>query len=217
MAKHTIVAFDFDGTLVDSREAIIVCMQQAFEAVQLTPPTKEDILAMMGVRVEDSFPIFTSGKLDGSEVQRLVDSYRAIYAERSSSLITLYPGIPELLQALRAAQIRVGVVTSKLGSAAWENARQLGIADLIEHVVGAQDVSNAKPHPEPLRKFCRFFGRYPDPATLMVGDATFDIEMGNHAGAESCAVLWGAHSEEKLRSVEPTYVVKDVEELLSVL
>jgi HAD superfamily hydrolase (TIGR01549 family) len=217
MAKHNIVAFDFDGTLVDSREAIILCMQEAFVAAHLAAPSRDQILAMMGVRVEDSFQTFTAGTLDAGAVHSLVDSYRQIYAERSAALVTLYPGVAELLRVLREAQVRVGVVTGKLGAAAWSDAEHLGIAGFIEHIVGAKDVSHSKPHPEPLRQFCRFFGRYPDPATLMVGDATVDIEMGNRAGAESCAVIWGAHSEEKLRSASPTYLVKSVAELVAIL
>jgi len=217
MAKHLIVAFDFDGTLVDSRAAIIASMQEAFRQAALAEPTPETILSMMGVRVEESFPILTGGKLTEAQVQRLVESYREIYGVRSKDLISLYPGIADLLRAMREAQIRVGVVTSKIGTAAMQDAQHLGIAEFIEHVIGAKEVTNAKPHPEPLQRFCRFFGRYPDPTTLMIGDATFDIEMGNRAGAASCAVLWGAHSEEKLRGASPTYVVKNVEELVAIL
>jgi phosphoglycolate phosphatase len=217
MTKHAIVAFDFDGTLVDSRSAIINSMQLTFQEANLEPPSQDSILAMMGVPVEKSFVTFTGGGLEASALEKLVDAYRSNYMIESKTNLTLYPGMAELLPAMRNAGIRVGVVTSKLGAAAWENAEQLGIAKYIEHIIGAKEVQNSKPHPEPLQLFCRFFGRYPDPATLMVGDATFDIEMGNRAGAESCAVLWGAHSEEQLRSVEPTYVVRSTQELVSIL
>ncbi len=50
---------------------------------------------------------------------------------------------------------------------------------------------------------------------VMVGDATYDIEMGNTIGMDTIAVTWGSHSEELLRSVKPTHVIHQFSELLA--
>ena len=50
--------------------------------------------------------------------------------------------------------------------------------------------------------------------TLVVGDTTFDIEMGNRAGCKTCAVTWGNHSRELLATVCPDLIIDELEEIL---
>ena len=49
--------------------------------------------------------------------------------------------------------------------------------------------------------------------TLVVGDTTFDIEMGNRAGCKTCAVTWGNHSRELLATVCPDLIIDDLDSL----
>ena len=49
--------------------------------------------------------------------------------------------------------------------------------------------------------------------TLVVGDTTFDIEMGNRAGCRTCAVTWGNHSRELLATVCPDLIIDDLDYL----
>ncbi len=49
--------------------------------------------------------------------------------------------------------------------------------------------------------------------TLVVGDTTFDIEMGNRAGCRTCAVTWGNHSRELLATVCPDLIIDDLDSL----
>jgi len=48
---------------------------------------------------------------------------------------------------------------------------------------------------------------------LVVGDTTFDIEMGHAAGARTCAVTYGSHDAERLRSVSPHYLLDSLDQL----
>src|SRR5262249_45467043 len=156
------------------------------------------IVSMMGVPVEKSFPLFHGGAVDEELTLKIVNRFRERYTEESKKSLELFPGIAELLPQLKAIGSPIGGVCTKRGPAAIGNMQQLKIDEFIEEVVGAHDVKNPKPDPEPLRVLCRRFGRYPDPSTLVVGDASFDIEMANRAGAYSCAVTWGAHTEKEL-------------------
>jgi len=74
-------------------------------------------------------------------------------------------------------------------------------------------VRRGKPHPEMVEVALAHFGcaRH---RTLLVGDTSFDLEMGRAAGVVTCAVTWGMQSAESLAALEPDLVIDRIERLL---
>ena len=92
----------------------------------------------------------------------------------------------------------------------------MGIAEDITYVLGADTVTHAKPHPEPVLKTLADLGYSADEA-LVVGDMPVDIQMGRGAGAHTCAVTYGNASREDLVATGPDFIIDEFSELPAIL
>lgn len=205
------VVFDVDGTLVDSQADIMGAMRAAFEEEQLAPPTRAQILNGVGL----SLPILMQRlvpDVPAAQRGRLVQAYKDHYAAHrvKSPPPPLYPGIRALLDRLVTQDdLLLGVATGK-------SRRGLdGLLDahnLRRHFVTMQvaDDHPSKPHPAMLEAALSDTGLAPH-AAIMVGDTSFDIDMGRHARMGTIGVSWGYHSAEALSAA--SIVVHEVDAL----
>ena len=97
-----------------------------------------------------------------------------------------------------------------------ELSHNMGIADCISYLIGADDVKEAKPMPEPVLKTLAAM-RFPASETLVVGDMAVDILMGANAGAKTCGVTWGNGRREELEQAGADYIIDRMEELLHII
>jgi HAD superfamily hydrolase (TIGR01509 family) len=181
------VLFDWDGTLSDSRIALLTSWHESTEAVvgrkYPADGAEEDI-----VFTKPGSEIWPAIARDGEESARLTEAFQAAY-ERNSSTVRAFPGIVEMLGALRAGGIGTGVVTSKGRRRYESDASRIGVAGKIDVAVC---VGEAPPKPDPggLLEALRRLGAEPDRAA-MVGDTIVDIDAGVRAGAIPVGVGWG--------------------------
>ncbi|MFE4055271.1 HAD-IA family hydrolase [Streptomyces sp. NPDC059096] len=217
-----VAMFDLDGTLVDSPRAIVETFDAAFWAMGLAPRDPADIRATIGLPLEQAF-----GKLLGvpqddpsvaEGVARYQEAFRTVILPRARSLV--FPGVPEGLAELRRRGIVVTVATSKFHASAEALLTAAGLRDHITELVGADDVTHPKPHPESGLLILGRLGARPEHA-VMVGDTTHDLNMAAAAGLASVAVTYGVHERAELESVSPTHVAdtfaQAVEQILTVL
>jgi phosphoglycolate phosphatase len=130
-----LVLFDLDGTLVDSAPGIWSSVRSAVAALGLREPTAEQLNAMVGPPLQDGFAV-TFG-LGGAEVGRAVAAYRAHYTGGAMFDAAPYPGIPELLAALRADGSTLAVATSKPEPFAVAILEHVGLRGQFASVHGA--------------------------------------------------------------------------------
>jgi len=83
-------------------------------------------------------------------------------------------------------------------------------------IVGADDVVNPKPHPEPVELALRLLGADPG-TTVYVGDSVHDMESGRAAGVRTAAALWGPFSRADLERTEPDYWLERPADLLGLI
>jgi HAD superfamily hydrolase (TIGR01509 family) len=140
----------------------------------------------------------------------LLEEYRRIYWLEANKNITLYPGIRPMLDRLHSRGTKLGIVTQKsrvLGiggqtTGAQKELEMLGIDRFFTVVIGFEDVSRFKPHPEGIHLALGRLSAVPE-QTLMVGDSAADIEAGRAAGCRSCRVTWGIDAEDLKSSDVP--------------
>ena len=92
----------------------------------------------------------------------------------------------------------------------------MGISDLISYVVGADNVTFAKPHPEPVLKTLEALGVPPSEA-MVIGDMPVDIIMGRQAGVKTCGVTYGNSSRKDLEEAGADYIIDDFPSLPDLL
>jgi pyrophosphatase PpaX len=202
--------FDWDGTLVDSRAALLRAWHVATEAVlQRRFPATTDEEELVFTRPGEE--LFTQLAGDAGPAA-LVAAFQAEYAH-SSELVRPFAGVPEMLGALRAQGILIGVVTSKARVRFATDAERAGIAALIDHAVCVEDTTAHKPDPAPLLHALAQLDVAAGDA-VMVGDTPVDIAAGEAAGTAVIGVAWGASGRELLRDAGAPAVAANAEELI---
>lgn len=194
-----LVVFDMDGTLIDTQALISEHMAATFAGRGLDAPSPAQSRRVIGL----SLPI-AMAKLAHSDdtvlIDQLVDDYKGHYR---ASLVTeagregLFPGALDALNALRAQpDTLLGIATGKGLDGVH---RILALHGLSDHFVTLQtpDHNPSKPHPGMLETAMRETGASPE-ETVMIGDTTFDIEMGVAADARTIGVTWGYHEPREL-------------------
>lgn len=152
---------------------------------------------------------------DPAELERILAVYRPYYEEHCRDHTVPYPGIPELLQALRAAGIRTAVVSNKPDPAVRLLVRE-HFPSLFDDACGEQEGIPRKPDPVMLMHVLKQLSVTPDTA-LYVGDSEIDVQTAARAGMDCCAVTWGFRTAEYLQKLRPDVMADTAEELLHIV
>ena len=206
------VVFDFDGTLADTRDAVIVTVEQTLREFSVPVVDPDTIAGSMGLPLEHTFQVA------GVRPELLAEAVRR-YRERfpaNSGHIALFPGVESVLHDLSAASMPITVASSRGRQSLLELLGRLNIRPLFSEVLGEQDVERKKPAPDLVFALSRALGVAPS-RMLVVGDTTYDIVMGRAAGSHTCAVTYGSHDVARLRSADPTWLIDSFAELRAIL
>ena len=203
--------FDFDGTIADSKECSIVATQKSFKEKGLEEPTVNLIEYYMGIPIEKSFSLMSSVDLDDHQLEALIKTFRQNYKKVESSYLKLYKHMTEQLQSLSKDK-QLFVVSSKKTDVLIRNLEILDIDHLFTEVIGSDKVNHYKPSPDGINYILNKY-QLENEETIYIGDAIFDMQMANSAKVASCAVTWGTHSIEELKSENPTYMIQAVPEV----
>ena len=210
-----LIILDFDGTLGDTRGNIVLTMRNTLEQLGYAVPDEETIAATIGVPLEKGFEQMFPG-IDAEGVDLCAKTYRAIFEKNRKLLVPkLFPHVKETLAALQEAGCVLTIASSRSYGSLKEFLREMDIEPYISYVLGANSVTHAKPHPEPVLKTMADLGYAPD-ETLVVGDMPVDIQMGAGAGARTCAVTYGNASREALAAAGADLILDDFSQMLTI-
>jgi haloacid dehalogenase superfamily, subfamily IA, variant 3 with third motif having DD or ED/haloacid dehalogenase superfamily, subfamily IA, variant 1 with third motif having Dx(3-4)D or Dx(3-4)E len=210
-AKIRTVLFDLDGTIIDTNELIIESFLHALQGIVPEGFGREHIIPSMGLPLVTQLQQF-SGR---EQVDDLARSYREYNLLRHDEMVTLFPGVGEVVPKLYAAGIRLGIVTTKMKPSTERALKLLGIYDYMEAIVTLDDVEHAKPHPEPVLKAIEALGADPE-TTIMVGDSKVDIESARNAGAIPVGVAWSLKGEGILKDAGAAHIIQEMDQLLTI-
>ena len=127
-----------------------------------------------------------------------------------------FPGVVKTLKTLKERVFMLTIASSRSRNSLTDLTRDMGIADYISYLIGADDVKEAKPKPEPVLKTLAAM-HYTASETLVVGDMAVDILMGANAGTKTCGVTWGNGSREELKNVGADFIIDKMEELIRIV
>jgi len=179
------ILFDFDGTLVNTNDVILASWQHTYRHYLGHEMPVDHITSCFGepllLTMEREFP--------GVDPQESADVYRQFQMENADKLVTIIPGIKELLADLKAAGYVLGIVTSRTRESALRYMDMFGITSYFSDLVTCDDTTVHKPNPEPILLAMSKLGASAE-ESIMIGDSPFDIKCANNAGVDSVMVNW---------------------------
>ena len=207
-----LISLDFDGTLADTRGLIVKTMQQTLEALGLESRTDDQCAAMIGLPLKQAFTDLIP--MTDEMGERCVETYRRIFNENNALyVIPTFPHVIETLHQLHEQGYTLTIASSRSNRSLMEFVNDMHLNEIIPYVLGAEDVTRAKPHPEPVLKTLEDYGCKAEDA-LVVGDTWYDIEMGRRAGVRTCGVTYGNGTREELVDAGADFLIDDFGELL---
>jgi pyrophosphatase PpaX len=215
MTRRRAVLLDWDGTLVDSREALLRSYHEVTSAVLGAPfpVTAQDRARILPLRGTESFQLLSD---DPKVVQALADGFHAAYLRIAAQVVRPYPGARELLIDLRAAGVSTAVVTSKTGARLKRDVQLCDLEGAVDVVVNGDDVVCAKPDPEAVLLALSRLDAAPADA-VMIGDSPADVVAGRSAGTATIGLTHGLHTKEELEHAGPDQIVDDLHQTRAAL
>lgn len=207
--------FDFDSTLADTRDVAVMATQKAYEAKGLAIPSREAVVSYMGVPIEVSFAKMATESLSEAALTDLYTEFRAQYHEAEKLGISLFDGMGATLATLKNQGARLFVVSSKHSVPLQRNLDQIGLGQTFEAISGSDTVTHYKPAPDGILSLLQRFD-LDAKQSVMIGDAKYDMQMGNNAGIATAAAMWGAADPASVKAEQPTYLLQTPSELLTI-
>lgn len=200
--------FDLDGTLIDSIDLLVDCMEAAF-ADRTRRPTRAQWIAGIGTPLRTQLAEWCEGAAD---IQTVVEQYRAHQDLHLEPMTSLFPGVAETLAWARTAGHATAIVTSKGRGMTDRSLRHVGLDHAFDAIVTFEETTGHKPLPDPVFLALKRLEINADRA-LFVGDSPHDMGAGRAAGVRTGAALWGPFTRDELAGTNPTYWMTRMAEL----
>ena len=204
-----LAVFDIDGTLVDSRAAILEAATTAARAVGLAEPGYDAVRQIVGLSLHEALRQLAPDLTD-AELAEFVAAYQGAFRsmhERPGFEEPLYAGAMDLLAALRRDGWRLSLATGQSRRGVERNLARAGWADLFLSSHCAED-GPGKPDPAMLVRAMDVCGGAPE-RTVMIGDTSHDMRMALNAGVRPQGVAWGFHTLDEVLASGAVHVAED--------
>src|SRR3954452_9383617 len=213
MSSLHAMLFDLDGTLIDSIRLILDSYHHTLTQHNLPARSDEDWLRGVGTPLAVQF---SEWRESPDVLDAMITTYREYNLKNHDSMVTIYPGVLEAVREIKSAGIQTGLVTSKNRQGALRGLTLVGLEALMDVMVCADEVSNPKPHPEPVEKAVALLGAEPA-RTVYVVDSIHDMHSGRAAGVKTAAALWGPFGRSHLESAGPDFWLEKPEDLVGLV
>jgi phosphoglycolate phosphatase len=213
MKSVELLAFDLDGTLIDSSADLTDSVNHALSTLGLPAIPVEAVKRYVGDGVEMLIKRALGSQAD-EYFPRAIGLFRDYYEEHLLDRTLLYPDVIDLLYYFGVK--KKVVVTNKTEKYTLKIVRSLHISDYFLDVVGEDSTPFKKPDPRLLTLVMEKWGAVPG-RTVVIGDGPNDILLAQRAGAISCAFLNGISDREKLLQLHPDIVCESLSDLKELL
>jgi len=209
-----LIIFDLDGTLLDTLSDLTSSVNYAMRCMHMPERTRQEVLSFIG---NGNRMLMARCVENGDEetidlaLSKFHEYYRCHYADETVS----YPGIPELLEDLKAGGFKLAVISNKADYAVQDLCRKY-FGERFQFVLGDREGIRRKPSAEPIDLALKSLHLTKEEA-IYVGDSEVDIETAANAGLPCISVSWGFRPHEVLVSAGARIIVSSPAELTAAI
>lgn len=209
------VIWDLDGTLLDTLDDLADSVNAALAKNSLPVRERDDVRRFVGNGVRKLVERAVPEGTKDSQTAQVYDDFITHYAQHSRDNTKPYDGIIEVLDALKARGVKLGIVSNKIDFAVKELSREY-FGDRMMVAVGDDPSRARKPAPDSVHEAMRIMDVTAE-ETVYIGDSDVDVLTAKNAGTLLCAVSWGFRDESCLRAAGAEHIAHTPQELLEML
>lgn len=214
------IAFDLDGTLVDSAPDLTTAAAATMRDLDHRPPTESEVRVWVGNGAAQLIKRSLTGRMDGEPdpalFERAMSIFKRHYADNVCVDSRLYPGVDFGLKKLRAQGYPLACVTNKPTEFTRPLLDQLGMSDCFALTLGGDATARKKPAPDMLFLAAEYLEVEPE-RLLLVGDSLNDVGAARSAGCPVFCVTYGYNHGLDIRTAKPDRVIESIAELPGLL
>jgi phosphoglycolate phosphatase len=211
MNKYDAAVFDMDGTILDTLKDLAAAMNYGLRAVGYPERTVDEARRFLGNGAERLMREALPPDTDETTFAAALAAFKEYYLPHCEDTTKPYPGIADLLRALRKSGIKTAVVSNKIDPAVGELAEKY-FPGLLDAAVGERAGVRKKPAPDTVLTVLEELG-IPKSRAVYIGDSEVDVETAENAGLPSIIVTWGFRKREFLETLNCGAIVDTTEEL----
>lgn len=213
--RYDAAIFDLDGTLLDTIDDLKNSINHALSVCGYPPRTRAEVLAFVGNGVPRLVELAVPPGTPADRRQAVLDAMNAHYAAHCAQLTRPYPGVTDVLRTLRAAGVRIAVVSNKPDYGVQELCARY-FPGLLDSAVGMREGIRKKPYPDAVEAALAAFGVPPERA-VYIGDSEVDVQTAKNAHTALISVDWGFRTHAQLVEAGAEHIVSDADALLVLL
>ena len=201
MKRYDYILFDLDGTLTDPGLGITKSVEYALNHYGITVEDRTELYPLIGPPLIDSFM-----KYYGFSKERAVEAvevYREYFREKGLFENEVYPGVPEMLKALKNAGKTLLVASSKPEEFVLTILQHFGLLEYFDFVGGAAMDETRTKKADVVQYVLQKAGIRDKRRAILVGDREFDVNGAHAEGIDAIAVTYGYGSIEELTQSRP--------------
>ena len=206
------IIFDFDGTLVDSNDAVISSLKETKKNFQGFYPDDNSVREVLGKSLESQL----RGIGINENIDEALEYYRNHYRKVRDELTFEYQGIREMLDLLYSMGIRMAIVSNKGKNGLNHGLDKFGYGKYFDMVVGKDDVIFNKPDRNAFDMVIKKFGGNKKDY-IMVGDSLSDMKFGKNSGIKTVLVSWTLVPLENFHDIKPDFLIGDPNQLIYIV
>ena len=208
----TLFIFDWDGTIIDSADRIVLCMNAAIKESGFESLPAEKVKNIIGLGMTEAIRMLYP-TINDSDIDRIREAYTRHFLMHEKEPSLFFPGVLDTLVDLKHRGHYLAVATGKSRRGLDRVLRGVGLEGFFDGTRCADETAS-KPDPMMLNQLVGEFAIDASSA-LMIGDTEWDMAMAQSIDMPRVAVTYGAHSVERLKKFQPNMCIDRFDRLLS--
>lgn len=209
------IIFDLDGTLLNTIDDLAAAGNYVCAFRGWPVHTVDAYKHMVGNGIPKLVERFAPAGTAGDALAQATAQFSAYYDAHKEDRTAPYPGVPELLAALKGLGAHMAVLSNKAHFLAGPVVERY-FPGVFEYVQGALPDVPLKPDPTLLRRIMEELGASPE-RTLFAGDSDVDVRTGKNGGLTAVGVLWGFRDRAELERAGADHIIERPEQMLALV
>lgn len=204
------ILFDVDGTLIDTEKPIIESLQKTLKEILNIEPPAEELFYVLGIPGNKALEKYTHSPIENKKMFDLWSKYETEMFNLSHPFV----GIEKSLQALKEAQLNLGIVTSRTDQELKLVYDTFDLQKYFDTAITTNKTKLHKPNPDPILAAIKTLNVQPED-TVYIGDSIYDFQCARNAHVRFALAGWGAKDNPEFSKVD--YYLANPEDLLNII